>query len=450
MQLNILKFSLLILCIIGYTGFVEAQTSDTTEVYKKRVLESSEIDFLFSYYEQDGKNAAVSGGIGTEELTDVTPTFVIAIPLNDDDILKIDVGVSAYTSASSSNVDPFDGSEAANPFVASTGASGADTWANITANYSHSSDDRNRVWSAKTSISSEYDYFSAGIGGSYTRLFNKKNTELSFIGNIFIDTWQTIYPSELRPFSEGPIATNGSLYGFNITGNQNYNPTFKELTGKGRQSYSIGASFIQILSKRLQGALLFDVIQQKGLLSTPFQRVYFKDVDSSFIGTFRLADDIERMPDNRLKLAFGGRLNFYINEFLIIKTYYRFYNDNWGVSSHTASFEIPIKIHQKFTLYPGYRYYNQTAADYFASYSQHLSTDEFYTSDFDLSEYNANQYSFAISYTDVFTGAHIGNFGLKSIDIKYSVYERNTGLSASLISFGVKFVQDKKEKTITD
>jgi hypothetical protein len=94
-------------------------------------------------------------------------------------------------------------------------------------------------------------------------------------------------------------------------------------------------------------------------------------------------------------------------------------------------------------LYPGYRFYNQTAADYFAAYSQHLSIDEFYTSDFDLSAYTANQYSFAISYTDIFTKKHIGHFGLKSLDLKYSLYERDSGLKASLLSFGVKFVVDK-------
>lgn len=104
-----------------------AQSSDTTTVYKKRVLESTEIGLLFSYYEQEGKNAAVSGGIGTEELTDATPTYVISIPLNDDDVLSIDAGVSAYTSASSSNVNPYDSEGRANPFTATSGASGSDT-----------------------------------------------------------------------------------------------------------------------------------------------------------------------------------------------------------------------------------------------------------------------------------------------------------------------------------
>ena len=81
--------------------------------YKKRVLESTEVDFLSSYYTQKGNNASVTGGIGNEKLTDVTPTIVISLPLNADDILTIDAGISSYTSASSSNLDPFDSSSGA-------------------------------------------------------------------------------------------------------------------------------------------------------------------------------------------------------------------------------------------------------------------------------------------------------------------------------------------------
>ena len=81
---------ILIVCVFGITKSVSQTTQDAAKVYKKRVLETTEVDFLTSYYSQDGDNAAVSGGIGTEELTDVTGTFVVSIPLNDDDVLTID------------------------------------------------------------------------------------------------------------------------------------------------------------------------------------------------------------------------------------------------------------------------------------------------------------------------------------------------------------------------
>ncbi len=425
---------------VSFYGVSQEVQVDSTVTYKKRVLETTEVDFLTSYYSQDGSNAAVSGGIGSEELTDATAAFVVSIPMNDDDILTIDASVSAYTSASSSNINPFNGSQAANPFVASSGASSSDVWANITGAYSHSSDDRNDIWSAKLSVSSEYDYFSAGIGGSYTKLFNEKNTEVSINANVYIDTWNAIYPIEFRGSNNGEDGFN--INNYTITGNQDYNPSFTAFDSEGRNSYALGFGFSQILNKKLQGSLALDFVKQDGLLSTPFQRVYFSDVEDSFIENFHLADDVERLPNNRFKIAVGGRLNYYINETFVLRTYYRYYFDDWGIKSYTVSLEIPIKITDKFTLYPSYRFYNQTAADYFAPYNQHLSTNSFYTSDYDLSKYSANQYGFGVSYTDIFSKLHLWKLGLKTIDLKYHKYDRDSGLSANIISGGLKFVLD--------
>ncbi len=92
---------------VFYSLFCAAQQPDSTVVFKKRVLETTEVDLLGSYYKQDGIHSSVGGGTGMEELTDVASDIVIAIPLNDDDVLTIDAGFSAYTSASSGNINPF-------------------------------------------------------------------------------------------------------------------------------------------------------------------------------------------------------------------------------------------------------------------------------------------------------------------------------------------------------
>lgn len=432
--------SYIILVFAIFFGSQLLIAQDSTETFKKRVLENTEIDFLGSYYSQDGNNAAVTGGRGTEELTDAAPTVIVSIPLNDDDVLMIDAGVSAYTSASSSNVNPFDGGYA-DPFTASTGASSSDTWFNVTGSYSHSSDDRNRIITGKVSISNEYDYSSIGIGGSYTWLFNEKNTELSVNGNVYIDTWKIIYPYELRPFVNGGQGINDFLFtAYDVIGDGFYNPDFSELTEKDRNSYSLGLNFSQILTEKLQGSLMADAVLQQGLLSTPFQRVYFSDRNDYFIENFHLADDIEHLPDSRFKIALGGRLNYYLSQTFVLRSYYRYYTDDWGISSHTASLEIPVKLSDKFTVYPSYRLYNQSAADYFAPYDQHISTEEYYTSDYDLSEFNANQFGFGINYTDIFTALKLGNFGLKSVDLKYDYYKRDSGLNANIITGGLNFV----------
>jgi hypothetical protein len=432
-----------LIIIILFFAFAKAYSQqDSTQVYKKRVLETTEIDFLTSYYGQNGDNAAVSGGIGTEELNDFTTTFVVAIPLNDDDVLTIDAGISAYTSASSSNVDPFDDGPA-DPFQASSGASSGDVWSSISGSYSHSSNDRNSIVTANLSIANEYDYFSLGFGGSYTKLFNEKNTELSISANVFLDSWTTIYPTELRPFGNGGNGLNNDFFTMNtITGNQNYTPVFNEFSDTGRNSYSVGLGFSQILNKNIQGSLSLDVIQQEGLLSTPFQRVYFADIDNSFIDDFHLAEAIEQLPDSRFKIAIGGRLNWYLNEKISLRTFYRYYFDDWGITSHTAGIEVPIKLSSKFTIYPSYRFYNQTEADYFRPYETALSTETYYTSDYDLSQYSANQFGLGASYRDIFAKTRLWNYGIKSIDLRIFQYDRNTTFSSGIVTAGIKFVHD--------
>lgn len=434
---------LVVICLLGF-GRSYAQSDDDLLPYKKRVLETVEIDFLTSLYLQDGENAAVSGGIGSEKLFNAAGAIIISIPINADDVLSIDASVSAYTSASSSNINPFDGKKVADPFVASSGASRQDVWSSYAVSYAHSSDNRNQIWSAKTSVSTEYDYFSLGFGGSLTKLFNEKNTELGLSANIYLDTWKLIYPVELRVpgnnRGDDDDDDHFNINNYTITGNTNYVLVFAPFNSKGRNSCSAGLFFSQILSKKLQGSLAVDLVRQQGLLSTPYQRVYFADFEDTFIENFHLADDVERLPDSRLKLASGARINYYINEFLIIRTFYRYYIDDWGIESHTASLEIPIGITDKIKFYPSYRFYNQSAADYFAPYNQHLSTSSFYTSDYDLSAYLANQYSLGFIYTDPFVSAKVWRIGLKSFDTKLTHYSRNSSFKANLLTVGAKFI----------
>lgn len=480
-----------------------AQENDSTEVvYKRRVLEASEIDFISSYYKQDGSHSAVSGGIGTEKMTDVASNIVLTIPLNADDVLTIDAGFSAYTSASSSNINPFftDGSYVDNgnntgasrgyakstkdlnrdsdddddygttqplpygsPWIESTGASRKDVLTTLSANYSHNSDDRNLIWNWNLSVSREYDYQSFGFGGGIAKLFNEKNSEISIKASAYLDKWKAIYPTELHEYARYGFNFQNNGYFENVTvydqyglESSNYLPFyFSEFDDKKRNSYSLSLGFSQVLTKELQVFIFMDVLYQEGLLSTPYHRVYFADKANYYIGqkryiplydtpqnkgVYRLADDVERLPDNRFKLPLGARLNYYINDLMVLRTYYRFYSDDWGLVSHTASIELPIKISNSFTAYPMYRFYTQKALDYFAPFEQHYSSEKYYTSDYDLSSFDSHQYGAGFSYSDVFSPFKIFKFGLKNVDFRYNHYSRSDQLEADIFTIAIKFV----------
>ncbi len=444
------KYLIILLFASSLTSIAQEKTQDTAQVFKKRVLESVEVDFLLSYYKQDGIHSAVSGGIGSENLTDIASNIVVAIPMNDDDVLTIDTGISSYTSASSSNINPFDATNPT-PWQSSSGASEQDQLVSLVANYSHSSNDRNLIWNADVSFSNEYDYTSIGFGGGVARLFNKKNTEISVKANVYLDQWRPIYPKELVDNLNGQ-----TIYDENQNVTLGFsNASFSQFSATNRNSYSVSFGFSQILTKKLQLSLFLDVLSQEGLLSSPYHRIYFADKTNYYVGqpqfipnytsnqnsgVFQLADVIEKLPNTRFKVPFGARLNYYINETFKLRTYYRYYSDNWGINSHTTSIELPIKITDKFTVFPMYRYYVQTESKYFAPYEQHLSTEKFYTSDFDLSSFTSNQYGFGISYTDIFTNAKIWKFGLKNIDFRYNNYQRSDTLNANIATIGFKFV----------
>jgi hypothetical protein len=82
----------------------------------------------------------------------------------------------------------------------------------------------------------------------------------------------------------------------------------------------------------------------------------------------------------------------------------------------------------------------QTQSKYFAAFEKHLSTEQFYTSDYDLSTFNSNQIGFGATYTDIFTNAKIWKLGLKNIDLRFNHYTRSDCLIANIGSVGFKFV----------
>ena len=496
-----MKKFLILFCFWVLTAqYVAAQGADTTKVYKKKVLESTEVDLLMSLYNQDGVHSPVNGGIGTEKLVDGTPTVVVSIPLNDDDVLTVDAGISAYTSASSSNINPFrsvptsaakgatlenittnitGASRVTNPVItptnpvvyvpigtpwlASTGASHADKNKAIHVDYSHSSDSRNFIAGSNVAYSKEFDYTSYGFGGNITGLFNEKNTEIGMKGSVYLDKWKPIYPTELREYMDygSAFQTSGYFKGVTImnqsgTTTTAYLPShFKPWTDRGRNSYTLSFFASQILSKRLQVALFFDLVMQEGMLSTPYQRMYFADKPNYYIGgasnipyyttpintkVYQLADDIERLPGTRYKLPVGVRANYYINEMFVLRSYYRYYIDDWGLKAHTVNFDLPVKLNENFSVTPSYRFYMQNQISYFGPYETHLSTEQYYTSDYDLSKFTSNQYSIALNYTDILNKVHIFGLGFKNFNIKYSLYDRSDGLKANIFSFGIKFV----------
>jgi hypothetical protein len=135
-----------------------------------------------------------------------------------------------------------------------------------------------------------------------------------------------------------------------------------------RNTFDLATSYSQIINQHFQIMLLGDIIAQNGYLGLPFHRVY--------LTTGKVVQ--ENLPDTRVKIPLGIRANYFLGDNLVLRGYYRFYTDDWGITAHTASLETPIKFNSFFSVSPFFRYYTQTATKYFAPYQQHLTTDQYY------------------------------------------------------------------------
>jgi hypothetical protein len=409
--------------IISFAQTEKNSIDDKQNEKRKKIKKSeadfkdTEVNFLFNYYDQDGDHSPVTGGRGTEKLENIAPTFVVHVPMDSVSSLDLNFGIDIYSSASTDNIDYFEGRK--------SGASGKDVRAHINAAYNRNLRQSGNAYSLMLGFSQEYDVSSLSFGGSYTLNSKDKNRSLSFDALYMNDTWNRIYPVELRDGTEW-------------------------LKDDTRSTMKFGLSYSQVINKRLQALFSVEVVSQSGLLSTPFHRVFFDDASSGdSMNDLMQKSHVEMLDDNRLKIPISMRWNYYLNDFMRLRTFYRFYTDSWGIAAHTASIELPMQVSSSIIASPFFRYHTQTAADDFYKFGQASNTQrpEFYTSDYDLSDLNSTKIGLGLQYSPVMG---VGSFKspfrknkqvqFKSIGLRTAYYDRSDGLNAWLVSLDFGFI----------
>ncbi len=382
-------------------------------------IKKVEIDFFAGYYEQDGEHSAVEGGIGSQKLNALESFLFIHVVTDSVNSFNVNLGIDAYTSASSDKIDKYTSSAS---YISS--ASSSDVRPNFNLKYSRKI--KNHTISPKFSFSHEFDVTSVSAGLDYSFSFNNDNTELALGFDYFYDTWLLIYPAELRHRPEYTYQGSGGdddRYGTDV-----------------RKTGALSFSYSQVLTKRIQMSFLLDYVSQNGILYTPFHRVYFDDGIPQDYEELKTVE-AEFLPRQRYKVPIGLRLNWFVTDFMVANFYYRYYYDSFELYGNTYDASLAFKIGSSFVLKPFYRYYNQSASMYFAPYGKTKMGSEFYTSDYDLSKFTSQKYGLGIKFSPVFGIARMKFPSkrrltvLKSIELRYANYSRSDGLNANILSF---------------
>jgi hypothetical protein len=208
-------------------------------------------------------------------------------------------------------------------------------------------------------FSQEVDYSSQSIIAGLTQELFEKNFTVSIRGQYTLD-------------SVGEISPTGSI------------------TNRLKETHQASIIFTQLLSPTTILRLGADGIRNQGYLSDPYRKIAVPTVDNP-----TLKDTIaERHPSTRFRQAAWGEISQYLRGMegsLILN--YRYYWDDWGVKSHTASLKINKYITPDWIMSPEYRYYEQTEAD-FGTYGGLANFDR---GDYKLSIFSSNNVGFGLT-----------------------------------------------------
>lgn len=161
------------------------------------------------------------------------------------------------------------------------------------------------------------------------------------------------------------------------------------------QNYHVSLS--QVLTRNLLLSLNYDAVTDEGFLRNPYRRVYvlddFNDPDS--LANFNTP---ERYPNTRTSNAVSANFIYYLPYRASLKLGYRYYADDWEISAHTADIRYTHPLRDRWIFDIGFRYYQQTSADFYADLFERPDQQNFMARDKELSEFKDYTAGFGVTY----------------------------------------------------
>ena len=201
----------------------------------------------------------------------------------------------------------------------------------------------------------------------------------------------------------------------------------------------------QVLGKNTLLQLNSGYTRQAGYLTNPYKLVYvrgeitaeeYHDL-SEKNKIFQEVTDLEIMgielfrevrPRERNQWTFSSQLRQYIPAAdASVHFDYRYYNDDWGIDSHTFEATWYQSAPGGITIAPNVRYYSQSQADFYAPYFLAPRADGMYSSDYRLSGYGA--LSGGVTFSKEFTKGF-------SLEAGFEYYTHQGGLKLGSDSAG--------------
>lgn len=145
---------------------------------------------------------------------------------------------------------------------------------------------------------------------------------------------------------------------------------------RGLDVHTVDASYAQVLGPKTIGQLSYTLQYASGYMASPYRYVRIETSPD-----FKVP---ETMPDTRIRNAAVLAINRHVGESSAIGADYRFYYDDWGVSSHTFQFRYfvgfgPLELRLRA------RFYYQSGAFFYQK--DYFGIQPYVTTDRELSDF---------------------------------------------------------------
>ena len=206
-------------------------------------------------------------------------------------------------------------------------------------------------WSVGSAFSTEEDFTSFSVNSVLARDFNQRNTTVSLGFNYEYDLIDPIggVPDPLTSYAAGQ--TRGA--------------------SDNKQVVDMILGFTQVMNRRWITQLNFSLSQSTGHHDDPYKIVTVADQGNLITDPNDSASYLylyEHRPEDRQKLSVYWQNKVAIGSSSALNLGYRYMTDDWGVDSHTYDVSYHWGITDNVYLEPSYRYYQQSAADFYVPF----------------------------------------------------------------------------------
>jgi len=159
-----------------------------------------------------------------------------------------------------------------------------------------------------------------------------------------------------------------------------------------RRSYRVGLS--QIVTPTMMLGLAFETITDEGFLNNPYRSVRYLDAENPAGFAFQP----EAYPATRTSNAVAFNARYFLPYRAVAFGEYRWFTDTWGIDANTVRLGYTHPLGERWVLEGGYRWYDQSSADFYSDLFPRRDAQNFLARDKELSTFTSHMLSIGATY----------------------------------------------------